>query len=80
MEDAHIENPDIDGTGIGLFAVFDGHGGIEVAKFCESKFTEMLLKNQNFKNKAYGKALEETFLDLDILLTQSHAELMQIHH
>ena len=34
MEDAHITQPDLD-NGLGLFAVFDGHGGLEAAKFCE---------------------------------------------
>lgn len=37
MEDAHISNPQLD-EGIGLFAVFDGHGGLECAKFCEKYF------------------------------------------
>ena len=36
MEDAHVAVPDLEGrmSGIGMFAVFDGHGGGEVAKFC----------------------------------------------
>jgi len=45
MEDAHICNENINGTGIGLFAIFDGHGGIEAAKFCERHFLDTLLKN-----------------------------------
>ena len=48
MEDAHICNENINDQGFGLFAVFDGHGGIEAAKFCERHFVETLLKNQNF--------------------------------
>lgn len=48
MEDAHICNENIDGNGIGLFAIFDGHGGIEAAKFCERHFMQSLLANQNF--------------------------------
>lgn len=48
MEDAHICNDNINGEGMGLFAVFDGHGGAEVAKFCERHFTQTLLRNQNF--------------------------------
>jgi len=45
MEDAHILNDIIDGNGIGLFAIFDGHGGIEAAKFCERHFTRTLVTN-----------------------------------
>ena len=48
-----------------MFAVFDGHGGIEVAKFAERNFTDVLLKNPNFQNKQYKLALEETFLEFD---------------
>jgi len=42
MEDAHICNSNFE-EGVGLFAVFDGHGGLECAKFCE-KFFEPKLK------------------------------------
>ena len=49
MEDAHICNPDFDKTnGAALFAIFDGHGGIEVAIFCERNFQGCLLKNPNY--------------------------------
>jgi len=56
MEDAHINNTKFDNDGA-LFAVFDGHGGIEVAKFCEANFERILLNNANYKVKNYGKAL-----------------------
>lgn len=68
MEDAHIANDNIDGQNTGLFAVFDGHGGIEVAKFCERHFTQVLLNSDLYKAKNYVKALEETFLKMDILV------------
>lgn len=47
MEDAHICNTNLtDSTA--LFAVFDGHGGPEVAKFCEKYFSGELIKNTQF--------------------------------
>ena len=68
MEDAHIVNDNIDGQNTGLFAVFDGHGGIEVAKFCERHFLNVLVNSEPYKNKNYSKALEEAFLKMDVLL------------
>jgi len=54
MEDAHICNPEFDkSNGAALFAIFDGHGGIEVAKFCERNFEVCLLNNANYLNKNY---------------------------
>jgi len=78
MEDAHICNENIDGNGIGCFAIFDGHGGIEAAKFCERHFVKTLLNNQNFNKKQYAQALEETFLELDNLILANIPEMHQI--
>lgn len=44
MEDAHIHSTDIDGTGVSVFGIFDGHGGEEVAKFVEKYFVSELTK------------------------------------
>lgn len=67
MEDAHISTPDLD-ENVSLFAVFDGHGGAEVAKFCADKFGEELKNNKSFQEKKYKEALEETFLKMDEVL------------
>ena len=68
MEDAHITNPQID-PNLGLFAIFDGHGGIECAKFCERNFEDVLkLQNEYKTGENLGKALENTFLSLDSIL------------
>lgn len=53
MEDAHIANLLVgeklpDDHKISLFAVFDGHGGHEVAKFCEDHFVNHLEQNESF--------------------------------
>lgn len=52
MEDAHIANPNFTKS-CGLFAVFDGHGGAEVAVFASKFFERELLKNQSFSGKKY---------------------------
>ena len=44
-----------------LFAVFDGHGGAEVASFAQRYFVRELLKNSMFQKQVYDQALEETF-------------------
>lgn len=67
MEDASICHTDLPDN-CALFGVFDGHGGLEVAKYCEDKFRDELIKNPNYKNKNYEKALEETFLHIDEML------------
>ena len=67
MEDAHITNLELQDN-VALFAVFDGHGGQEVAKFCGKYFGIELQKNENFIQKNYKEALEETFLKMDQLL------------
>jgi len=67
MEDAHICHTDIV-KDIHIFAVFDGHGGSEVAKFCEKYFVQTLLENENFKAQKYSEALKETFFKMDELL------------
>lgn len=63
MEDAHIANLKIgqklpEDERPALFAVFDGHGGHEVAKFCEDHFTKILEENENFLKGDYPTALK----------------------
>lgn len=57
MEDADIFEFDIDGNGTNLFAVFDGHGGGEVAMFAKLHFKNLLLKNPAYAKGDYEKAL-----------------------
>ena len=44
-EDAHIHLLDL-GDGNSLFAVFDGHGGEQVAFFCEKHMPNILTSNE----------------------------------
>ena len=67
MDDSHIAELDI-GDGNALFAVFDGHGGSEVAKFAQNHFTKNLVDSAAYKRKDYKVALENTFLKMDRLL------------
>lgn len=77
MEDAHIALPKLT-ENTALFAVFDGHGGQEVAKFCAKYFPIELVKNEKFKQENYKEALEETFLHMDVmLLGEKSVELLR---
>ena len=57
-----------------LFAVFDGHGGMEVSQLCAKKIIELLEANRSFRSADYAKALEETFKELDEFLGSEHGE------
>ena len=47
MEDAHIADPGFAGDPDSfLCCVFDGHGGTEVAKFCEQQFRKGLAESK----------------------------------
>lgn len=51
-----------------MFAVFDGHGGCEVAKFCEKHIVPELKADKDFQNKNYEAALRNVFLKIDRML------------
>lgn len=82
MEDAHITEPDFMNN-TSLFAVFDGHGGREVAKFCGKYFGPELKKNPKFANKTnFKEALEETFFKMDDMISSKNyqKELQEMKH
>lgn len=78
-EDAHLHILDL-GDGNSLFAVFDGHGGEQVAMFCERHFPEILMANAEYKAKNYAKALEESFVETDYMLLsdEGHDKMRKI--
>lgn len=68
QEDAHIASLALP-NGETVFGVFDGHGGAQVAKFVAKKFVEVLTSNADYKAGNYEKALTQTFISLDELMT-----------
>jgi serine/threonine protein phosphatase PrpC len=44
-----------------LFAVFDGHGGVEVSQYCGNHIPMVLQSMESYKKGDYKTALEETF-------------------
>jgi serine/threonine protein phosphatase PrpC len=72
-EDAHITALDFV-PGVSLFAVFDGHGGAEVAKFCEKHMVEELKANKDFQAQKYEEALRTVFLKIDKMLLENSAK------
>ena len=73
MEDAYITEPIFD-DGISLFAIFDGHGGKEVAAFCAEHFGPELKKTITYLKKNYEDALKETCLKMDELLFSDYGQ------
>ena len=78
-EDAHIINLDL-GDGNALFAVFDGHGGEQVAMFCEKYFPIILQANDEYKARNYEKALEESMVETDFMLVneEGHEKIAEV--
>lgn len=48
-----------------FFAVYDGHGGAEVAEYCSQKLPAFLKETEAFKNGNIEKALKDTFIGFD---------------
>lgn len=78
-EDAHITAINFE-SDCSLFAVFDGHGGVEVAKYCEKHFIPNLRAEDAFKSRDYETALRNTFLkiDKDLISDKGKKELVKI--
>ncbi|CAG9860828.1 unnamed protein product [Phyllotreta striolata] len=64
QEDAHNCLLDFD-TNTSFFAVYDGHGGHEVAKYCSDKLPQFIKDCQAYKDGDISKALIDGFLGFD---------------
>lgn len=69
MEDAHVAMTELHGdTEVGIFGVFDGHGGAEVAKFCQEHIAAELLQLEQYKEGQIGESLIRVFHRMDEML------------
>ena len=68
MEDSLRVQVKLD-QGEGLFGVFDGHGGKEVAEFCSREIIDTLHGLPSYASKDYEVALRECFISLDAQLS-----------
>lgn len=59
-----------------LFAVYDGHGGAEVATYCSQNLPNFIKNIDAYKNGDLVKALEEAFLEFDATIASK--EVMDI--
>jgi len=69
QEDAHNCLLDFDKS-VALFAVYDGHGGAEVAQYAAEKLPS-LVKNTLYDAQDYEQALIKAFMDFDDSLIES---------
>lgn len=67
IQDAHICALNFDAN-TSLFAVFDGHGGSEVALYCSKKLPAFLKEVEAYKKGEFEQALKDAFIGFDATL------------
>uniref|UniRef100_A0A665UCU3 Protein phosphatase 1G n=1 Tax=Echeneis naucrates TaxID=173247 RepID=A0A665UCU3_ECHNA len=79
MEDAHNCILEFDDE-TAMFAVYDGHGGEEVALYCSKYLPDIIKEQKTYKDGKLQKALEDAFLAIDSRMTSEEVikELIQI--
>ncbi|EDV59899.1 probable protein phosphatase CG10417 [Drosophila erecta] len=78
QEDAHNSILNFDNN-TSFFAVYDGHGGAEVAQYCADKLPEFLKNLESYKDGQFEVALKEAFLGFDkTLLNPSIVGILKI--
>ncbi|CAO2818080.1 unnamed protein product [Amaranthus hypochondriacus] len=68
MEDAHAALPDLDNS-TSFFAVYDGHGGKAVAKFCAKFLHKELLADEVYLAGDLAKSFQRAFLRMDEMMS-----------
>lgn len=68
MEDAH--NHEVWSPKIGLFGIYDGHGGQAAAHICEKEIPALVQRGSYESHKAARESLEKAFLDVDASINQ----------
>ena len=85
MEDAHALVLRLEGDDSlppkAFFAVYDGHGGYEVARYASRHVHVILQESEKFKNGSIGEALTEAYIQTDDMMTTADGmkELRAIH-
>lgn len=51
-----------------MFAVYDGHGGAEVAEYCAKNLPDFIKNTEAYKNGQLMQALVDAFLGFDATL------------
>ena len=69
MEDAHLSILGFNGKDEALFAVFDGHGGREVALFSKQNFPKVFSNSEHYLTGDIPRAMTQGYLELDELLS-----------
>ncbi|KAL0842185.1 hypothetical protein ABMA28_014348 [Loxostege sticticalis] len=75
QEDAHNTILDFD-VNTSFFAVYDGHGGAEVATYCSQNLPNFIKNTEAYKSGELVKALEDAFLGFDATIATK--EVMDI--
>lgn len=73
MEDAHTHILSLpDDPEAAFFAVFDGHGGADVAQYAGKHLHKLLLKRAEYPDQP-AEALQQAFLDIDEAMLEDEA-------
>ncbi|XP_071807560.1 protein phosphatase 1G-like isoform X3 [Asterias amurensis] len=72
MEDGHNCIPEVDND-TAMFAVYDGHGGAEVALYCSKHLPDYIKDEPAYKEGNMEKAMQDAFMRIDAVLREPSA-------